>query len=97
MAYKMIEWTDPTGRWMVAANESAKTAKGKWWYPARMMKISLIEYVDLLREYGADDIHYYPPLEDGIGGDVLCFSFAKYADAHKFLLYINRLARKGAW
>ena len=96
MAYKMIEWTDPTGRWMVGTTDLANTPQGKWWFPARKMKISLTDYVKLIKEYGGSRIQYFPPMDNG-AGDVLYFTFDKYADAHKFVLYINKLARKGAW
>ena len=94
--YKIAEWTDPTGKWMVGANYSANTPQGKWWFPARMMKISLTDYVQLIKDYGGSYFQYFPPTES-CKGDVLYFAFDKYADAHKFVLYINKLARNGKW
>lgn len=98
MSFKMVEWQSADGRWYVGTpDESVKTGRGKWWFPARQMKMELTEYIKFVKSYGADNFKYFPQDENGISGDVLLFSFAKYADAHKFVLFINGKARKGGW
>lgn len=90
------EWKGGDGRYYCAAvGDSAKTPRGKWWYPARKLNLSLVDYIKLIEQYGGKNIKYYPAEEDH--GDVLVFSFDKEAECHKFVLYINRMARNGGW
>lgn len=97
MAYKFQEWNDG-GVWRTASIpcEENRGARGKWWYPARKLNMSLIEYVDLIKKYGGEKFQYFPLQEDG-SGDVLIFSFKDQTSAHKFVLYINRMARNNNW
>jgi len=96
--YKITEWTDPTGQWMCGGNYSAKTPQGKWWYPARMMNMDVVDYIKFIQSFGGSHFQYFPKEDvNSVSGDVLCFSFDKYADAHKFVLEINKRARKEGW
>ena len=72
--YKVDEWQSPTG---------------KWWVPARMLGMSLTDYILLLKdEFKADIESYYEPT------DVLLFSWKKQTDCHRYVLWINAVARK---
>lgn len=82
------EWQSPTGRWYCNDVSDLGGISGKWWVPARMLNISLTDYVTFLKdEYNAIIDTY------NIETDILIYHFDSYTDAHKFVLYINRIAR----
>lgn len=72
------------GRWYVTG---ATRAGWNWRYVPNMLKISAPEYIQLLKKYGAIDIKYYAPT------DCLLYSFPNKEKAHKWVLYVNRIAR----
>lgn len=87
---KVSEWESSTGR----TNVADTTTYTPWWRIPRFLGISLTDYVLLLKnEYHASHFVYYPEKE------LLLFSWDKTnkAYAHKFMLYINRMARNGNW
>ncbi len=87
---KLKEWQDTTtkNRWFCADVEELGKGSGYWWYPARMLEMPLTDYIALLKEYGAEGFEFYPR------SCFLYFYWADYAKVHKFVLYINKEARK---
>lgn len=90
MAFKIAEWQGGSGKWYTGTLEQGD--KSKWWYIARQMGLPLTDYIIMLKEtYKAKIIGYCQET------DCLVFSFDSYADAHKYVLYINRIARNKGW
>lgn len=86
--YKCSEWEDLAGRWYVNGTSNIMNGSGAWWIPARILNISLTDFVKLLvDEYHVSHLFY------SIKHDVLIFSWDNYKDAHRWLLYINRIAK----
>ena len=88
---KITEWESASGRWYAADT----TGFSGWWVIARMLEMKLGEYARfLVNEYNAiiDDFIIYP-YEDK-RNSLLIFHFNSYQDAHKFVLFVNREARK---
>ena len=70
--YKVDEWQSPTGKWHCNDVKDLAGVSGKWWVPARMLGMSLTDYILLLKdEFKADIESYYEPT------DVLLFSWKK--------------------
>ena len=87
--YKVEEWQSPTGKWLCNDVKDLAGVSGKWWVPARMLGMSLTDYILLLKdEFKADIESYYEPT------DVLLFSWKKQTDCHRYVLWINSMARK---
>lgn len=87
--YRMSEWQDGNGKWMVNDVEEVSAAPGYWWYPARLLGVTCAEYVKLLHtKYHAQNIWLSE------SGNVLVFFFNELADARKFKNELNALARK---
>lgn len=94
--YKASEWQSPTGRWFVDDTSDLANDSAAWWIPARILGLSLVDYVNLLiNEYHATIDKWCPDSNDG--KSLLLFHWDKYADAHRYLLYINRIARNKNW
>lgn len=86
--YEASEWQSPTGKWYCNDVKDLAGISGKWWVPARMLGLTLEEYILMLKnEYNVTTMSYYMPT------DCLIFSWDSYADCHRFKLYINRVAR----
>ena len=93
--YKASEWKSGT-RWHVADTNDLAHDSAAWWIPARILNLSLEDFVLMLvNEYNATIDNWYP--EANNGKSLLIFSWKNYADAHKYLLYINRIARNKNW
>ena len=87
--YKLSEWQSPTGVWYVNDTTELAGNAGMWWMPARVLGMKPVEFVDwIIREYEPDNI---------IWSDNKCFFYSwneeNYNKAHKFLLYVNKVAR----
>lgn len=94
--YKTSEWQSPSGAWYVADTSDLAHDSAAWWIPARFLKISLEEYILLLKDtYNATIDKFYP--ESNEGKSLLLFHWDNYSDAHKYLLWVNRMARNGNW
>ena len=79
---KIAEWEAISKRYYVSDG-------GKWWIPARMLGLSLEDFIlKLKNEYNASKFAYC------LETDCLVFSWDNYEEAHKWVLYINREARK---
>lgn len=88
--YEVSEWQSHTGRWHCNDVKDLAGISGKWWVPARMLGISLVDFILLLKdEFKADIESYYEP------NDVLLFSWKNQSDCHRYVLWINSMARKG--
>lgn len=88
---KYVEWQSPTGYWHCNDTSDLIGPGSKWWTPARMLGISLTDFVNLLiNDYKVDRISY------SIEHNVLLYSWDKtnYGNMHKFVLWINRESRK---
>lgn len=84
------EWQGGNGRWYCGDTaEFGKSQACEWWIPARMMDKPLDEYVKWF-------VETYEPDEYEFLGNLFFFCWAKehYSKCHKFVLDINRLARK---
>ena len=94
--YKCSEWTDSTKKWYVADTSDLANNSAAWWIPARILGLSLTDYILLLKnEYNANIVGWYPNSNNG--KSLLIFNWNNYNDAHKYLLYINRIARNKNW
>lgn len=94
--YKAVEWEDALGYWHVADTSDLANDSAAWWIPARHLNIELTQFITLLRdEYNAVIDKFYP--DSNNGKSLLLFHWEKQADAHKYLLWINRMARQGGW
>lgn len=93
--YKASEWVIGN-KWYVADTSDLANDSAAWWIPARLLNLSLEEYVLMLKEtYNANIDKFYPNANNG--KSLLIFSWSNYNDAHKYLLYINRVARNQKW
>ena len=87
--YKSSEWQGSSGKWYCNDVSDLAGISGKWWVPARLLNISLTDYILLLKEKFNATIELYN--EDT---DVLIFYWDKYSDCHRYMLWINAEARK---
>ncbi len=94
--YKATEWESTGGKWNVADTSDLAHDSAGWWIPARILNLSLEDYIYLLiNEYNAVIDKFYP--ESNNGKSLLIFHWDNYNDAHRYLLYINRVARNKQW
>ena len=87
--YKTQEWQSPSGKWYCNDTTELAGMASKWWVPARILGISLTDYVLLLKnKYNATIVKY------NLEKDILIFYWDKQVDCHKYVLAINAAARK---
>ena len=84
--YQMTTW-ESNGKWSVNDVKNLSGRSAKWYTPMRILGISIEEYIDLLKSFNAQGLHYYAPT------DYLSFYFVKEKDAKAFCSYINKKAR----
>ena len=97
---KLSEWESSSGRWHAADTSDLANMSAFWAHPMRLLGQTPQEYIEMLRDkYHASEFKFYKTEETGTKDhSLLLFSFEKYADAHKFVLDINRIARnKNFW
>jgi len=93
VVYKASQWKDYKGYWHVADVSDLGHNSAGWWVPARLLNLSLEDFIMMLiNEYHAD-IKYLKSTDNPI----VLYRWKNYADAHKYLLYINRIARNKNW
>ena len=93
--FKVSEWIIGN-KWYVADVSDLANDSSAWWIPARLLKLSLEDYILMLKNtYNANIDKFYPDANNG--KSLLIFSWNNYNDAHKYLLYINRIARNQKW
>lgn len=87
--FKMTEWQGSSGRWYCNDITDLAGPSAKWWAPARVLNISLTDYIMLLRDtYNATVVKYNPEK------DVLSVYWDKQTDVHRFVLYVNKEAKR---
>ena len=85
---KFSEWESATG-WHCNDISDLANGSGNWWNVPRMLNMDLTDYVLLLKnEFNAIDFYYKPEF------NVLLWKWSSYADCHRFVLFVNREARK---
>lgn len=93
--YIASEW-QIGAKWYVADVSDLANDSAAWWIPARLLNLSLEDYITLLTEkYNATIDKWYPDSNDG--KSLLIFSWKNYSDAHKYKLDMNRIARNQKW
>lgn len=88
--YKMKEWQGASGLWYCNNVDELALGSGNWWLPSRVLGITPAELIErLVKVYNVDRIHYNKEK------NFLNFAWTSehYADCHKFVLYVNRMAR----
>lgn len=88
---KYADFQSGSGRWYTN-DPFLKGDVGEWWLPARLLNISLEDFIlKIKNDFKADRIVYCKET------DCLVYSWTNYNDCHKFTLWINRMARNGNW
>ena len=91
------EWETSPDHWHVADTSDLVNNSAFWAHPMRMLGLSPVEYVKLLKEkYHAINISFKTAAETGTNS-MLHFCFSTQQDAHRFALDINRIARNKKW
>lgn len=92
---KCSEWTNGN-RWYVADTSDLAHDSSAWWHPARMLGLSLEDYIlMLINKYRATIDKWCPDANKG--KSLLIFSWTEHKDAHQYLLDMNRIARNKNW
>ena len=87
--YRMTEWETATGKWICNDVEELGTDAGKWYTPARLLKISYEDFILLLiNDFKVDHIKYLRE------SNVLVYWWNDITTCRKFKNYINAIARK---
>lgn len=88
--YNASIWQSGGGNlWYVNDTTALATDRAKWWYPARLLNIPLVDYVRLLiEEFHVSKIYYKEET------DFLFFCWDNYKDANRYKLWVNREIRK---
>ena len=94
--YKAIQWEDALGHYHVADTSDLANDSAAWWIPARFLKMPLEDFIILLKDSCHATIDGFYP-DSNNGKSLLLFHWEKEADAHKYLLWVNRMARQGNW
>ena len=85
---KYSEWESAQG-WNSGDISDLAHGSNYWWLPARMLDISLTDYVLLLKnKFNAKNFKYFKDK------NLLLWQWESYKDCHSFTLYINSEARK---
>lgn len=86
--YKAEEW-ESAGFWHCGDVSRLSAGSNSWWYVPRMLKLSMEEYIYLLKDkFHATNFNYSAKY------NVLSFSFKTQAECRKFKNYINKIARE---
>ena len=90
--YKMTKWQGASGRWYANDTTDLVSNSAKWYAPARLLRIPLTDYIELLRNtYSATIVKYSPEK------DYLHFYWEKESDANRFVLWINKQSKANQW
>lgn len=85
---KYSEWESVSG-WHSGDVSDLANNSNAWYLPARMLGISLTDYILLLKDrFGAIDFKY---IKDK---NLLLWKWKNYNDCHKFTLWVNAESRK---
>jgi hypothetical protein len=87
--FKLNEWQSPTGRWFCNDVSDLGHGSGAWYLPARILNISLTDFILLLKnEYNVSHIKYNQER------DVLVYSWNNQNDMRRYKNFINAKARQ---
>lgn len=87
--YKLSEWQSQTGRWFCDDISDLGHGSGAWYLPARILNISLTDFVLLLKnEYNVSFIMYSKE------HDMLIYSWDNQNDMRRYKNFINAKARQ---
>ena len=85
---KYTEWESISG-WHSGDVTNLAQNSNAWWLPARMLGISLTDYILLLKDtFHAKNFYY------NMDKNLLLWQWESYKDCHNFTLYINKESRK---
>ncbi len=89
---KIKEWQSASGKWYAADTDKFSP----WWIIPQALGISpLPDYITLLIEqYHANIVRFIDYGSEDRRNSLLIFNFDNYTDAHRFVLDVNRNARK---
>lgn len=94
--YKLNEWQGASGIWYVAHTDNMHL--NRWWIVPHALGKSYEEYIQMLKEqYHASHFKFFTYQVGDPRNSCLLFSFDKYADAHRYLLDMNKVFRKLNW
>lgn len=92
--FKASEWQDYNGYWHVADVSDLAHNSAGWWVPARLLEMPLDTFIMMLKDEYHAELQYFHSNPDN---PIVLYRWKNYADAHKYLLYINRVARNKKW
>lgn len=85
---KYTEW-EQNGKWYAGDVSDLANGSNYWWIPARMLNISLTDYILLLRDqFNAYNFRYY------YDSNLLLWDWKSQSDCHRFTLFINNNSKK---
>lgn len=88
MLYKMSEWEDPIG-WHCGDVEALGKNSNAWWYPARILNLSLADYITFIIDNYKPDYYYFDKQ-----AFLFAFSWKNQSKMREFKNFINRKARE---
>lgn len=95
--FKVAEWQDTTSKeWCVGNQDDLAHGSNYWWLPPRFLGMALDDWILKLKNEFNAKISYIKPSKTAPCG-ILLYHWDKYEDAHKYVLWINRLARNNNW
>lgn len=84
------EWQSATGRWYCNDTSDLTSARALWYTPARLLNISLEEFVRMLiNDFQVDTINF--------DGKTLIYSWDSLSKCRLFKNWLNKKAREGKW
>lgn len=84
---KFTEW-ESNGKWYCNDVSDLAHGSGYWWEPARMLNISLTDYILLLKNKFHATNFKFPEQK------ILLWDWKSYSDCHNFVRFINQEAKK---
>lgn len=83
--YNCSVWQSPTGDWHAGDVSDLANGSNFWWIPARLLNISLEEYINILvKTFKVTYLKY------NIDSDVLFFSWDNELNCKKYKNWINK-------
>ena len=86
---KYSEWRGSSEVWRASDVSNLKDGSNAWWLPARLLSITPDAFVLLLKN--KFKVSYLSYSKDK---NVLSFGWDNYIDCHKFVSYINKIAKE---
>ena len=87
--YKVEDWQGGSGKWYCNDIHDLTGSSAKWWAAARLLNISLTDYILLLKNDFNATIGKY-----NRETDYLHIQWDNYTDCHRYVLFINKKARE---